>query len=753
MKKDEQEFLNQFVEETFEEKQAEPVRKKKKTWLWLIPSLTGAAAVGLVAVIVLPLLFGRYQASGPNDSPSNPATPGQSNPPLVIPIEKRQANKLANFNSVQTEYESNLSFVEDGLTIAKTLGNGKEEYLTEVEVDSSEFQSGDPGEYEITVSDDDVSVAYEVEVVEQAVTGISVTFTKGAYYGAEQPLATDFRVMKQRDDGSTVVSKSSEIGIDDSLFDEGVVRVYLKSNEEFSQTIEVERLPLEDIDFEGVWGLEDDYHPYGKPLIKVYEVLKGNYFITDYSEALLDADVDLEITDGVVWLNNYKNGTSQQASYDPATRVLTLYSMTNDEPPYPLTKMPSYTPEVMVTYLLDGRVDSYLAPDGYLEEETLNHIASLGGTLYYDQACTKPYEGEQLEYNEHLFASVIGNEQFKEHLEGRWKSAERGTLAYTFQDGKFTYGSSPRAYNYDCYFLYGEVLVITGYDQLMYYDIKTDTLEDRDWWTGEAISTYKRLEADDIVVTAGSFDFVLKKGDSAPEYYIHPQGDSIYKFRYVDYDGQPLLEDTVLECQEGMTDFFTIGGTFSNSDTPYKDYVELTQLYDEAEGYRWYLTQYIDFQLTFKAKVRIAGYNDNGRLMLSVEGHEDIEVISYGAGSLEIDGVRYDAVAQYEGFGFLGTYFGEDGTEAYITSSGGLHVLRESKTGYKYWDTYSLQMFGYDEDSGAVTMTIAISDYLNGGFIYQEFILNKNESGVYQFSFDDQIFTWKTVEIDYSSRN
>lgn len=752
MKKDEQEFLNQFVEETFGEKKPEPVKKKKKTWLWLVPSLTGAAAVGLVAVIVLPLLFGRYQASDPNDSPSAPATPGQSNPPLAIPAEKRQANKLANFNSVQTEYESNLSFVEDGLTIAKTLGNGKEEYLEDVKVDASEFQSGDPGEYEITVSDDDVSVSYDVEVVEQAVTGISVTFTKGAYYGEERPLPTDFRVMKQRDDGSTVVSKSSEIGIDASLFDEGTVRVYLKSNSEFSKTVEVERLPLEDIDFEGVWGLEDDYHPYGKPLIKVYEVLKGNYFITDYSEALLDADVDLEIKDGVVWLNNYKNGTTQQASYDPATRVLTLYSMTNDEPPYPLTKMPSYTPEVMVTYLLDGRVDSYLAPDGYLEEETLNHIASLGGTLYYDQACTKPYEGEQLEYNEDLYASVIGNEQFMGHLEGRWKWVERGTLAYTFKDGKCAFGIDGRPANYSCYFLYGEVLVILGYDDLLYYDIETDTLENRDWWTGETISAYKRLEADDIVVSAGSFDFVIKKGESAPEHYIDPKGDTIFSFRYLDYDGQPLLEDTILECQEGMMDLFTIAGTFSNSITPYKDYVKLTQFYDE-EGYNWYLVQYVDFRLVSKARVRIAGYDENNWLILSLEGREDIEVLSYGAGTLSIDGVRYDAVSQYVGFGFIGTYFGDDGTEAYITDSGGLHILRESKTGYKYWETYSLQMFGYDEESGTATMTIAISDYLNGGVIYQDFSLTKNEDGVYQFSFDDQIFTWKTAEIDHSSRN
>lgn len=753
MKKDEQQFLNQFVEETFDGVKTEPGRKKKNPKAWLIPSLSMAGVVMLIAVIAVPLSLRRIGLSDPGSSPSdslpNPSI-SDDNPPPVILTGARQANKLADFNSVQTEYESNLSFVEDGLRIAKTLGNGKEEYLDEVVVDSSEFRSGDPGEYQITVSDDDISVSYEVEVVEQAVTGISVAFTKGAYYGEERPLPTDFRVMKQRDDGSTVVSKSSEIGIDSSLFDEGIVRVFLKSNEEFSQEVAVERLPLEDIDFEGVWGLEDDYHPYGTPLVKVYEVLKSNYFITDYSEALLDADVDLEINDGIVWLNNYKNGTTQQASYHPSTRVLTLYSMTNDEPPYPLTKMPSYTPEVMVTYLLDGRVDSYLAPDGYLEEETLNHIASLGGTLYYDQDCTKPYEGEQLEYNERLYASVIGNERFKESLEGRWKSVERGTLAYTFKGGKFTFGSRPATYNYDCYFLYGEVLVITGYDQLMYYDIETDTLEDRDWWSGEAIATYARLEDDDIVVTIGSFDLILQKGDVAPSTIIDDEGENIYMFDYADYDGEPLLEDTVLACRQSMMDLITISGRYSSSPTPYKDYYSIGSMSKDGERH-FYLSQYVDYELVYQSRVWLTGLAEEGGYALSVE--DGSLELRWFKETLYVDGVaNEEADYSYNGLPFVGTYFSENGTEALITPYQNIEILRESKTGYKYWETYGTRITGFDEESGAYTLFFNREDY-DGNLTPHELAVSLNDENVYQFSFDDQTFTWKSAEIDYSSRN
>ena len=751
MKKDERQFLSAFVEETFEEMKPEPGRKKKNLKTWLIPSLSMVGVVMLIAAIAVPLSLRRIGLSDPGSSPSdslpNPSI-SDDNPPPVIPTGGRQANKLANFNSVQTEYESNLSFVEDGLTIAKTLGNGKEEYLDEVEVDSSEFRSGDPGEYQITVSDDDISVSYEVEVVEQAVTGISVAFTKGAYYGEERPLPTDFRVMKQRDDGTTVVSKSSEVGIDSSLFDEGIVRVFLKSNEEFSQEVAVERLPLEDIDFEGVWGLEDDYHPYGTPLVKVYEVLKGNYFITDYSEALLDADVDLEINDGIVWLNNYKNGTTQQASYDPSTRVLTLYSMTNDEPPYPLTKMPSYTPEVMVTYLLDGRVDSYLAPDGYLEEETLNHIASLGGTLYYDQDCTKPYEGEQLEYNERLYASVIGNEEFMEHLEGRWKSVDRSTLAYTFKDGKYVYGTDGRPENYACYFLYGEVLVITGYDQLLYYDPETDTLEDRDCWTGEPYLTYTRLEDDDIVVSIGQFDFVLTIGDSAPTMIIDEEGEDIYMFEYTDYDGEPLTEDTKLEGQQSMIDLWTISGRYSFSSTPYKDYYSIENRLLEGERH-FYLSQYIDYQLAYRSRVRLTGRAEEGGYTLSVE--DGSLSLRWSGEALYVDGVAEPETREaYEGLPFVGTYFGEDGTEARITPYQNLEILRQSKTGYKYWETHGTRII--EENDGDYTLFFNIEDN-DGDLTPYELLVSLNDNRVYQFSFDDQIFTWALAEIDYSSRN
>ena len=165
----------------------------------------------------------------------------------------------------------------------------------------------------------------------------------------------------------------------------------------------------------------------------------------------------------------------------------------------------------------------------------------------------------------------------------------------------------------------------------------------------------------------------------------------------------------------------------------------------------FYLSQYVDYELVYQSRVWLTGLAEEGGYALSVE--DGSLELRWFKETLYVDGVAMaNAHYSYEGLPFVGTYFSESGTEALITPYQNIEILRESKTGYKYWETYGTRITGFDEESGAYTLFFNREDY-DGNLTHHELTVSLNDENVYQFSFDDQTFVWKTADIDYSSRN
>ena len=150
-------------------------------------------------------------------------------------------------------------------------------------------------------------------------------------------------------------------------------------------------------------------------------------------------------------------------------------------------------------------------------------------------------------------------------------------------------------------------------------------------------------------------------------------------------------------------------------------------------------------------QVNIGNEESKGGYALSVEdGSSDLRWFKE---TLYVDGVAMaNAHYSYEGLPFVGTYFSADLIEARITPYQNLEILRQSKTGYRYWETFATRITAFNEETGAYTLFFNSEDY-DGNLTPHELTVNLNSDGVYQFSFDDQTFTWKSAEIDYSSRN
>ena len=192
MRKSEKDFLRAYdaAAEGIE------VEKDGRTPFWnprRIGLAAGAASLLLVGAVVLPLSLSLNGGTPGNSSDSNQEAPG-----VLVPTTATYLNTetVANRAKVQTIYEKNLSFVSDGLMIKKLDAAGKPSLVAASA--ESDFAAGTPVSYKVRLlSEAGDEASFDIEVVEEEVTGIRVSLLKEAYYQGETPLPGDFAIAKE----------------------------------------------------------------------------------------------------------------------------------------------------------------------------------------------------------------------------------------------------------------------------------------------------------------------------------------------------------------------------------------------------------------------------------------------------------------------------------------------------------------------------------------------------------------------------
>lgn len=725
-KDDEKRFLSLHAkkigmgETEFDYSQLEVVKPaKRKKALWFFPSLGGAAAAMIILAVALPISLSGNSSSGNNQGQASiPAisdgeegqdtenettqVPGDPLPPL--PSGKRE--RIGDFENVQVEYESNLYFVSDGLTLDYMDGSGRLVSQSDVEVDYDDFSAGVPGTYEIKVSSGERSASYSANVIESEVTSISVSFDKGAYYGEEKPLPSDFTITKTRDDGSTSISKNSEVGLDLSAFEQGEVTVYLKSNPEFREVVLTPRLPIEEVSFSGKWGWKEDFHDYGMPSVLAFTVNPDNVFSISYYDIFLSGTPAMEEDGGRLHLSFAS--TTQDAYYDPATRVMSVTGIAGDPPLDCFMVPPGSTSFEVYSSEHDSSRD-YVALGGYMDEETYNHILYAFGDLYLDSEFATPFTLDTpIQQGQILFAKAGGDGSYNAYFQGYWFSSidsPFSEIRLYVEGGTFTTFSSKKERPYSYSLTPTDLILRLGVGQCYFLSQDGQRLESR--YQGETVYSLSKVDLSEKAIVTFLPDmqrYALSKGETLPAYTVDDDGKSMEIYNYVDYDGSPIYADSSFSCFVSRVDVYTYLGHYGDASDYYVIGGGLSYGLSDSHG-EYFVIRFEDYKMVDYAKFAFKGrQGDKNALSLdfAILGEKEAYVYySSGSSFLEIDGqatkYNHDFLS---GYPFVGTYHTKEGEEAKVTDYGTIEIKQTDSTGYEYVHSISFLLTSYDELSG-----------------------------------------------------
>lgn len=764
MKKSEKNFLE------FYDAAAEGLPKKeKRVPFWnrtRIGLAAGALSIALVLAIALPVALSPSSldqgGSGTSDHPEGPG--------LLVPTTATYLNTetVAHRSKVQTVYESNLSFVGDGLMIKKLDAAGKPSFVEATA--ESDFAVGSPGTYKVRLTSEEGDEAnFDVEVVEEKVTGIRVTLLKDAYYQGESPLPSDFAVAKDLDDGSSRAAKESEIGIDLGSYDPETVgtyaiAVYLKGNPDFRKEIEVEVRPLQEIDLSGTYAWADDSLDIGSPLLRVFTIDgAAKRLISQYSEIWSTFSFVYVFEKGKVTIDGA--GVDQDFVYDPSTRTILVSGIAGD-PDMLCVPMGAKTAYLKAVGELYRSSALFCAEGGYLNEETINYLAYRGGGVYLEPEFLTSVDADTYFPDDttiYLGRPKESQVDIAELLEGQYVDTEEAypkDMKVTFRDGKLFYRSyydSSEPYIATARGNYVEIKTYGG-ESFRYYP-SDGRLEDYSI-EGIHVRTMRRIDpGEEIIVSCRSHgesfdDYVIKKGTPFPSYRIVRDGQEIQYFHFEDNDGAPLYENTSFEDgyigHNYVSDFL---GHFGDA----KDYwvfgdgssVGLVGVYASYAGV------YENYVLVDAGKFKIAGYDEttNERILevdFKEAGPTMVRAALGGEATYEMLGEeRRENPHFLDGYPIVGSYFkGEDYTDRLdVTSSAGLRIYcYNPEIDYQYQKTSSFRLLEEGKD-GSFAVEYKLWEDDGTGSEVCTFKEAKFEliDGRYHFNYEGEDYVWQNV--------
>ncbi len=717
MKKIENQFLDAYLKKAGIE--TDPQEKTTYRRRRLFVSLGAFAASACVLAVALSISLA-FIPEPPRQTETGSA-PGEE-----ISVPYANVDVLADRAKTQVEYESNLSFVSDGLKIKSLDEKGKSKLIDPDEVDSSSFKEGVPGRYSIRLSSEEAgSTSYEVEVVEEEVVSIRVNFLRECYYVGETPLASDFSLVKVRSDTSSYTGKESEVGLDLSAYDPSkagmqTIKVFLKGNPDFYEDVAVETKPLEEIDLSGTYAYIDDSMPFGSPFVRAFTI-NGNEIEEEYSEIVYSGPFDYVFHDDMsVELDGY--GTNQKFIYYPSERSFTVTGVAGD-PPMTCVEMGPKTAYLSVKSDIFTSSDLFCAELGYLNEETFNYLSYLGeGGVYLDPLLETSVSLDTyfpVDQTIYLGRPDSKPEGYASLLEGRYYLESNGypyEVSMQFKDGKLYFGgyegkNTPYVVTYESGIV--KVRYEGGY---FLYDVEKGTYEKYSI-DGYFYGNLAKVDPERQVVVAVPYaqhtkEYVIDRGGSFPSYKISPDGQEIVFFHVDGYDGAPLFEDSSFDS--GYQSTLNIQYDWFGHYGDYKDYWFLATAANFSRGAPndgLYMGIYEDYELVDVGPVRISGYDAvNDCLLTSAAfekaGEKELIFVPGNEPLVSMDGeLRKENKAPFAGLPFVGSYVSGESRLDLRESGSLLLYLYNPETDYHYQSSVGLSIVEMDEAMENVTFS------------------------------------------------
>lgn len=744
MKKSEQEFLQIFSNnietpnsfDSLRDKiNLERFEKNKTKQKSFIPKLSLAGCVlVLLIVLIIPTLIVLFGA------------------PKVTSIA------IVNESELVIDYEKNCQFIDKGIIIEKKLSNGKTSIVSDDEfvVDYSRFDSGTVGNYYIDVYLKDnpkLRTGYNVNVINDEIVSINLSDSRKIYYKGEKIDKEDLLIEKHLLSGKRKEIKSIEFTIDDSKFNKNQVGIYqievvLNSNKSFSLSYEVEVKSLDDLDINGLYGIKDVMHENDSPLVLAMEI-KENKVNSHYSEIIIGNKVSTqlikEVIDGDIVI---KDGVhSQKMIYDPFDNKMVISGLMVGEPDLICFKLDENDYLISLEGTLANKKISYIAIDGYLNENTINHLIAIYGGLYLDIDMNIPVT-TTVEFKENA-TIIVGTKPIvndkKEYIGSFYDDENR--LALVINEDTLTVysGKNPSAYTVQSN-TNGDIVIRTGpYDSVYKYITSEDIFE---IYSGDGyfIKTLKRYnkKTQAIVKLISNYssihEYVVTKGEVFDTSIVTKNEIKVYKV--YGYNNNPIYENVTFNGVTFMTikfidfisDFYGI----------YDNYLIIKNAWTAGgnninNGATYYAEIYKNYERTDIGWLEFNDYTED-RIVTFIwhKENEDIQLkYDYSTSSFIVGEQNYSLNKQpFKEFDFIGDYYSDDGSKIILSEKGTLGIVKYISNENYVIEIQKVYIKSLEEDKVVLW------------YVYQ----NSNEEreicivevmkidGIWQFEYDNKLY-------------
>ena len=696
MKKVEQKFLNQFSNKISNTKSFEAVKnkidflisnpqcKKRKNFSIIFLGITIAL---LIAIIPTTLFFFMQ--------------------PKIIEIE------ITNKNDLVIEYEKNTQFINSGIIVNKKLSNGKSCIASkdEIIIDCGEFNPHVLGNYNIEVflkKQPKIKTSYEVTVIDDEILNLESNNYRKTYYIGEDITVKDFEILKNVTSGKQKVAKYTEYDIDTSSVNTQKagtypIQIFLNSNKAFSLSYEIEYKPLKELNIDGKYGYIDTSYSMNQPTILALKI-EDNYAYPSYSEIVLKGELKKEIQDGNIVI--FDNHHSQKMIFEPFNQKLIISGLTASDSTMECFKLQESDFLVALNGTIADKEILYVAQNGHLSLQTINHLKELYGGIYLDSTMNENIT-EFTIFNKNTTINVgnknIGNDD-KLYLGSYYNS--QNEIVLKIQNDSIIQGRN--SIPYTTQLIENDIIIIrtSPYNSTYHYDIKNDNIK---VYSVENIylQTLEKYDNNNQIIVGlinsytTKFEYVVNKGE--PFNCTHITRNEIEYYDIPEYHNEPLYESIVFL---NITKY--IFSLIDLSDEIYGTY-EHYLIFKTA----WSVNRHnIDYQFTYwyeiydQFEVTELGWvefsnalNNDLFLTFHPENKERYEVkYEKQSKTFDIQNQSYPInLTPYEQFDFLGTYIGEDGSEVIVDSKGRIGIIQYFEGGKRilYQNIY---MEYYDEN-------------------------------------------------------
>lgn len=736
--------------------------QKKKRWGWILGGGAGLLSAG--CAVALCLLFLQPHSTAVPALSSALATSSNSdnhNSEASAP----QAITIQNPEELVTEYEKNCAFIGDGLLLGKTLVDGKKKFVDSSDylVDSSAFRSGEVGTYPIALSlksNPTIRAAYQTQVIDDTITGVSLGDYQKVYYLGERPRPQDLVLNKTCQSGAIKEAKAAEYEIDASSFNSQAVGSYpltvkLKSNKAFSLTYNVEVKPLIEADLDGRYAYLDMGTEYGYPTLYVFEIAQGR--LTSHYSEIGDGDQLTRTlnSDGTMLLG--ESGT-QKMIYLPESRSLRISGIAGD-PDMDCFRLNRTDYLIGLVGAPKDEIEThYVAIDGRIPTSTLDYLAYRFGGSYRDAAMTMPLSHDSLFTGDAtIYVGVKPNINAAKPFVGVWyrEDAPRyRQVAFQIAEDGLALGYGPTTTSYSVEEkANGDYWIRADQIENLVYHSDGDLLDILSFETGKTYLSLKRynpsvqsliqIEAD----FGTTYAYIVDKGASLPTLFKEENSLTYFVFPLNDYHGEALYQDATFHgvriCSNYLSDISGIFGSLANHiqlvgsftsghfPSPHSYWCEFTENYHLVRS-GW------------------VGYGDSDPLrgvFTLVVHYEDgsEEDLTYTQSEKTLKSATAVAKANatpWANLPCLGRYVSDDGSIRFAMASGYLGVDQEfgsGKSSTTYVDTRITSV------SAAEIKGYTITEDAANNRLVKDVLFELKDTG-WVLTYDGGTFLWKSAE-------